>query len=38
MSYKFYTTIDPKLYDLNVYYEKDFFKRSTEVASRQLVG
>ena len=29
MSYKFYTTIDPKLYDLNVYYEKDLYNKAT---------
>jgi hypothetical protein len=29
MSYKYYTTIDPKLYDLNVYYEKELYNKAT---------
>ena len=29
MSYKFYKTLDPNLYDLNVYYEKDLYEKAT---------
>lgn len=29
MSYKFFKTIDPLLYDLNVYYEKDLYEKAT---------
>ena len=29
MSYKYYTTIDPKLYDLNVYYDKNLYEQAT---------
>jgi hypothetical protein len=29
MSYKYYTTIDPMLYDLNVFYEKDLYNKAT---------
>lgn len=29
MSYKYYKTIDPTLYDLNVYYEKDLYNSAT---------
>src|SRR6056300_876986 len=29
MSYRYYKTIDPTLYDLNVYYEKDLYNSAT---------
>lgn len=33
MSYKFFTTIDPQLYNLNVYYEKDLYEKATNFSS-----